>query len=449
MIIILIIIATVGSIILSRTIFGVWFTHVSLYAATWGVSLLLFELNLINYYKIEIETWIIIFCGWCAFILGAITVYFAYKNIPLQKNNLSCSISIEKSDKITDELRLLKKILWILNVITFLTTIYQWNVLINKFGSLSNVIIYGNFLYSYRVSEGLPGGIPYVSSLALTSILLAGVYTSKVGRLKIVAVIPFVIIIILEIASMGRAKLIMAGVLFFSGFYFMGKEHRQKYRKSISNIFKKIAIFIVAIAFLIIGAEFVRSTRGVNEKFHGASQTLEKLGGMSFITPSIYLYLTVHHGVFNQYLKHDGENNFWGSNTFAPLFRIMAKLGFNTHVETYQIKYPTPVSANTGTYLREFHADFGLIGVFICPYLLGIFSSFFWYRMKRSGRYTDMAVFSYLLVVIAMSLFYIATRSGDLLVCLIGSLGFGYLIDRKLCHEKMTKNLHKSPCPVC
>ena len=77
MIIALIILAGISTVLLGRWMFGRWFNHVGLYGAMWSFSLALFQVGLIYYYPLEMETWFIIITGWLAFVMGSGTVVCA------------------------------------------------------------------------------------------------------------------------------------------------------------------------------------------------------------------------------------------------------------------------------------------------------------------------------------------------------------------------------------
>lgn len=419
-------------VLIGRLVFGKWFNHVSLYAGIWSGTLALFELRLINYYPLELETWIVIVTGSLAFVCGALTVALArwatHKSDVISRD----APTMQGRVPFKREQVLLERVLWVLIIVTLLAALHSWYVLVQRFGSVSNVLVRGALLYSLRVSEGIPGTIPYLSSLCLTATLLAGVYTAKIGRVRLVAILPIVICTLVDFSNMARALMIMAAITYCTGYFMTSKEavFDPKMRPSFS--LQRVVMVVVVIALLGAGVELVRSTRHVNENIAGATRALQRLQGASFITPTIYLYLTAHHGVLNQYMKHDDEKHFFGANTFAPMYRVLAKLGFDTHVKQYQRSYRTPVGTNTGTYLRELHADFGIAGVFFAPFLLGWITSFFWYRFVDTRRYMHLAVLGYLQVLTAMSVFYLATLAGSLLVYLIGSLVVGYLLDSKI-----------------
>lgn len=422
-------------VLVGRWIFGKWFNHVSLYAGIWSCSLALFEMRLINYYPLETETWIIILYTSMTFVLGAITVSIVQR----QDFQLSLEKSVIESRNmffLEEELRYLNKILWVLNIVTLFAALHTWSLVINRFGSIQNVLIFGNYLYSYRISEGIPGSIPYVSSLSLTATLLAGVYTAKMNKITLVAMLPILIVVIVDMASMGRAMMIIAALIFMTGYFLAVPDRKHMLRVKRRRPAIRIITVVIAISLLVLGGEFVRSLRRANELLPGASQSLLKLRESSFITPSIYMYLTVHHGVLNQYLKQDIEQTLPASNTFAPLFRMLEKFGFDTHVETYQKSYNTPIGANTGTYIRDFHADFKTAGILFGPYIIGFITSIIWFSFQKSRTYVRLALLGYFVVIVGMSLFYNASRAGYLFVYLIGSVLIGFLIDKKMAEIK-------------
>ncbi len=436
---------SIGSlgIIVGRLCFGKLFNHVSIYSFIWGFTILLYDAHFINYYQMETETWIVLFGSWLLFILGSITVVLAKWSSPTlsapSPNVVPMDLESVHNDR-EHERKILEKMLWVLIIISFAAAVQTWYVLVHMFGSVANVILRGAFLYSIRVADGIKGTLPYFKFLCLPATLFAGVYTAKIGKIKFVAILPILISIIVDLSSMGRAMMIMAAILFTNGYFLIDRTEEEPLSQRSVFSLKKISMFTVAILLLFAGSELVRSTRHVNEKLVGAGSSLKKLEGASFITPSIYLYLTGNYAVLNQYLKDDEKERFTGANTFAPFFRLLAKFGFDTEVDTYQKFFRTPTTANTGTYLRELHSDFGLVGIIFGPYIIGILTSLSWFRYKRTNSYVDLVVLSYLQVMVAMSLFYLVTIAGYLLVYLIIGLCVAIVLDYQIGRRKMQRN---------
>jgi oligosaccharide repeat unit polymerase len=421
----LLLLAYLFSVFVGKSMFGKWFNHVFLYSTVWGGTLILFELKLINYYPLESETWIIILTTWILFLLGSITIGVARNS--LKSDSLILNDKVEPIVKENELLQLRTILIW-LNIITLFAGIYDLYLVSKIFGSLTNAFLFGNLLYSYQVSEGLPGSIPFFSSLSFTAAMLAGSYTAQKGKITFISIFPLMIITLIGLVKMGRVDILMGTILFISGYFLTSKRKEQHLKKS-TLVMRKFTIIFIVIIIAVAGAEFIRNTRKVHEGFKGTTKTLSS---SNIISPSVYLYLSSHHGTFNQYLKHGGENTPFGANTFLPIYRWLGKLGLEIHIKSFQYFYKTPVRTNTGTYLRELHADFGMIGLLLGPYILGLLASMYWYRIKKYGRFVDISIAAFLYVIIGMSFFVMATRQGQLIVYLVTAIIIGHFIDKRM-----------------
>ena len=430
--ILLIIIFGLLTILIGRWVFAQWFNHVSLYSGAWSLSLFLFELRLINYYPLEIETWFIIFGGWVSFIIGAITVVVARKDLLTINQCQNPEVFLVP---VEEEIKILKKILIILNIISLLVVLQHWYVVIKMFGSVKNVFIWANILRNLFVQGEITGMVPYISSLSLTNCVFAGLYTMATGKLKLVVIISLLLVVLLDIAAMGRARIILSMILFLSG-YLLGKKRRTyEYVASIrKKIWKSVKILLILFVFFL-GIEIVRDFRAVTEYFPGETKSLQKLKGSAFITPSIYVYLTVSNGVLNQYYKYQMQKKVFAGFTLGPFWRALSKIGFDTYVSPYPPFYYTPVPANTSTYLGELYSDFGVLGVFCIPYLIGLISSLQWLRLNRTKSLVDVILLSHLFVIIIMSFTYMWT-SGYWLFSIFFGLIIAYMLDKRIMIKK-------------
>ena len=414
-------------VVLGRWMFGQWFNHVSLYGAIWSSTLILFELRFINYYPMELDTWLIIFSGWLAFLIGSSIVVVARHAIKKQNPPPD---QLEAAGNEENRIKLLQRIIWFFNIITLLGVIHTLSVVGKYFGGVMNALTMGNLLYSYRSHEGFSGTIPYLCSLSLTASLLAGNYTAHKGKLTLVGVLPIIIVVATDIANMARIDILVGAVLFTSS-YFLTPRRNIAVTFDFESKMRKLAMVVAVVAIIVGGAEFIRDARKPVEGFAGSTTKLNTLSAAKFVTPSIYLYLSSHYAVLNQYFKHGGENTPFGGHTFTPVYRILEKVGFDIHMDVFQVPYKVPVSTNTGTYLRELHADFGMCGLLVGPFLLGFMASVFWFRVKDYGRYIDLAFAVFFYIIIGLSFFQMATTLGALMVYLIGSIVVSLYLDRK------------------
>lgn len=433
MIIEAIIFFTIVSILLGRVIFGRWFNHITLYCVPWGVSLSIFHSGLIKYYPLEAETWIYIIAAWLLFILGSATVPVA--RFSAGKNNTGKVLTLKAVDVKDDYVQKLQKVLWIFNIVLMLHAMYEvYNVIRLLGGDVLNFFTLANKLYDVRVKEGIPGSIPYFGQLVFFVAVLAGVYTSLVGRLRFVAFIPFLISVLTSLIQVVRALALIVAILFICAYFLNRRRVNYPSISKFAQSVKRLGAVFFLLALLLVTIEVVRNTRGIYERFSGQSRALKVMqkSGTSFISPSVIMYLSVHSGVFDQYLREDVEHVVWGRYSLAPMWRVISKFGFDTYVGFYQSWfYYTPVSANTGTYLRELHADYGPVGVIVIPYILGILCSFYWFRVHEKNTLTDITVLSLLYSVVAMSWFVMITQLGGWFLSLVVGIFVARKVDKK------------------
>lgn len=414
-------------VITGRLLFNRWFNHLSLYSLIWGTGLALFELRLIDYYPLSSEVWMVIGYAWIAFVVGSATLVLA-RNVVEGSHGTDIS---SPTSSFRLEPRIIIIFIVIFSGIALLAVLRRWSILIDRFGSIIGVLLSGDVIYRLRVRGELAGTIPYLPSFALAAVYLAGLYSAHTGRIKLLVLLPLSIIIMDDIAQAGRAKMLIGGILFLSAYLLATPGPARVKSVPIIGKWKRLLTLGLVLALLVAAAEFVRSYRGVGERFYGMSKELSKIERNSFITPSVYLYLSSHPGVFNAYWKADDEHVFPGSNTFAPLFRILARLGLADSAPHFTRFYNIPIQSNTGTYLRELHADFGVGGILVVPYALGFFCTILWFQSRRQTRAASIAWLAHLYVIVAFSYLYQVTRVGEWSVSLMASLFASYFIDRR------------------
>ena len=241
------------------------------------------------------------------------------------------------------------------------------------------------------------------------------------------------IIFLGDLVLAGRSLSIQGGLFFLSGF-FLTRVHLAR-RAALKTTMKRIApvlSLVLLLALVLGGMEFTRINRGgANVVFRGSTSALKKTNDLFFISPSLYLYLTNNFGVLDQYLKHPDERTPWGGNSFGPVYHVLEKLGFDTKVPTYPKFYMTPVRVNTGTYLREIHADFGPLGILIYPYVLSFVMSVLWFKLKKDFSFSTLALAGCLIAVIVMSLFMNILRGGDMYIVGAAGVLLGRFLDKK------------------
>lgn len=404
------VLVSISTIWLGFRVYERWVNHISLYGVVWGVQIILFELRFINYPDLSVETVLFIFGAWAIFIISSLTIRKFYSAGAVSQHG-----SVYRYND-----NVIFALLIVLTFIGAAGTYQHWTKLIQLFGSVQNAIISGNLVYSITRTGGIPGAWPYVDSVSLAASLLGGYYVGSRGKYAFVGIIPFITELMEAVYAAGRANFIIAAVLWGTAFFLSQAKRKSTNRRALR---RQLVFLTSIIAIFVFGMEFVRSFRGVKESFTGESQSLSRINTVGFITPSIYLYLSSDVAVLNKFLNYDfegkGENQIAGANTLSPIYRVLSKFDLTTYPPQSQKFYTVPVGTNTGTYLRELYADWGVGGTLLIVYILGVLCSVTFEAYQRTKSLTLLAVLAHLYVLVFYTFAVQLTRLSPWIVSLI------------------------------
>ncbi len=409
--IIIIILLTLPGIYLGRYLLGSYFNHITIYTVIWGGMLFFYHLGFIKYYPLSFETWTYIIVAYLSLILGTITVLVG-RNIFNNHDSNNTNDSPVNYEFLYS--KKIKYVIIIYSVIGLFSGIQHWMILLKMYGTIPNILLHGNEIYRMRVEQGIPGLIPYIQSFSYVALLLVGMYAAAKKSLPWFVILPFIGVILKQLANFSRAGVLLGFVMFISSYYLT----KNIYSIGTQNDFKKkknknLVLIVVILSLLIGSAVFIRAFRGTVESFSGSSRALNSLHSNLLISPSIYLYMSAHVGVFNKYLKlGEEESEVIGKNTFLPVYNFLSKFGIVKHFRQYQRGYYIPVWTNTGTYLRELYADFGIAGILIVPYLLGMLVTVLLNLADKKKSIIYLSLSVYLLIIIIFSFLVMVSRLG-------------------------------------
>ncbi len=396
-------------ILAGRMIFQKWMNHLTIYCVIWGVLILLYEWKLLPYVDIIPLAWFYIFSAFLSFVLGVLTIVSA-RSLSNKEKAFNNKSKLELKI-FSDNGRTVKYALLFFSAVGLFAAIQNWIVLVNMFGSIPMVFLNANTIYKLNVTRGIKGVIPYISSFGYVAIFFSAIYSAYKGRFSFLTLLPFIGIIIKELATVGRAGMLLALMEFIFTFflfrYLLKDEPFSRFKFSKKNA---IIVFMLMAVFFIASASLVRITRGSGEYYPGASKELRELKNNFIITPSIYLYLSSDIGVLSQYLKLGDEQTKFGENTFLLFHDFLAKLDVIKRPPDFQKGYKIPMWTNTGTYIRELHADFGITGVFLGPYLIGLLITWLWFRFYKGHSMIILAILSYFYLIIGFSFLVMISR---------------------------------------
>jgi oligosaccharide repeat unit polymerase len=375
-------------------------------------------LKLIRYEDLTFETWFVIIGAFISYFLGIITFFVAKNNFGNYPDSNNKNLRIQ-TNLFINNAKVLKISILITSIIGLIGAIQNWLVLLHEFKTFPNIIINANIIYHMRV-EGELAFVPYLSSFSYVAVFLGALYSARKGKISFYLTFPFLGVILSDLANVGRAGMLFAFVEFISALvlysYSINKYDLNQSKRS--N--KKFAISIVLIFIsLVAAATVVKSIRGSVESISSSTSTLNKLKGNAVITPTVYLYFSSDVGVLNKYLELEKENSMFGENTFMPIYRVLNKLDLVEKPQFYQTGYYIPMWTNTGTYLRELHADFGVTGILLVPFLLGLFITFLWFKFFETTRLNYLVILVYFYIIIFFSFVVFEPRQGYWIISLV------------------------------
>lgn len=446
MIFLLLTIVAILSLSISKYYFGKWFNHLAIYTSIWFGLIFLYELKLLKYVEINTETWFVITVSFSSFLFGTLIYKYARRAAGFSPTTTSRSLFdnplFEKNGTI------LKVAILVTGLIGLLGALQHWVQLINKFGSIPQVFVFANIIYQARVQGEYFDALPYVSTFSFVSIFLAGIYCAYKNKISLIVLLPFIAVVLEAFANVGRASILFAFVEFISAFFlgrYGNKREGGKFFKAKGTLIFNLLFLLIII---IISANFVKSLRAVNENFKESSNVIKNTNLFGVITPSIYLYLSSDIGVLNKFLEHNNEVARFGENTFMPVYNILAKFHFVGKPNTYQKGYYIPMWVNTGTYLRESIADFGVFGATLYPFLLGLLISLFWFRFIESNKIEYLIMLVFFFIIIFFTFLMNITRMGSwflsivllfLIIPLLQWVGSNFLNKSKMQIENSAK----------
>ena len=398
-------------VLLGKYLFKKWLNHLTLYSFIFGSSVFLYELKLLPYINIIPFAWFIIIVSFLSFLFGTITIISArnlYREHPTVIEKLDVSLKI-----FSDGGRTLKYAIILFSLISIYSTIEFWLFLIKQFGSIPGVLINAQVIYRLNVSGDLIGFTPYISLTGFIALFFAAIYTAYKRKFSILSFIPLISIMIREIGQAGRAAMSVALVEFVLTFflfrYLLKSDFRQRFNFSRANA---IVASILLVVLFILAASIVRISRTTesSEKFTGASSELSQTKENIFISPTIYLYASSNVAVLSKYFSSKGENTGFGQNTFQTIHYYLSRLELIDKLNEKPKGYYIPMWTNSATYLRDLHADFGISGVLLGPFFLGLLLTWLWFKFYEKQSIIAFTFLIYLNLIVVFACLGIVTR---------------------------------------
>jgi len=401
----------VPSLWISKYLFKKWINPLSSYTIVWYAMISFYHLKLIKYDELSVETWYVIIIAYVSFFLGIIGYFASQHSIKNSKIDINCGNEYPKTLFISREnSKIFFGLTLLLGLLGLLGALQAWIVLLSLYGSVTKVLLHLGALYQMRVSGELEGILPYTSIFSFASIFFAGIHSATKSRITLVSLLPLVALIIKEVAMVGRAGILFGFVEYGFTFLFASSIIRDNFKIASNNKAKLILSVTISVILFLASITFIKNLRGGSDSYSGKTRAIKALEGATFISPSIYLYLSGHIGVLNKYLEKDIEKARFGENTFQLVYNSLNKFEITSRPNGYQKGYYIPLWVNTGTFIRELLADFGIVGTMLFIYLLGYLVTHSWVRFFSNNNIVHLAILVFLMIIIFFSFLMVITR---------------------------------------
>lgn len=364
--------------------------------------LVLFEMKLMAFYSLSTFTWVVIIGAFISFFLGSLIIYIWYNRF---NGFLKYEKFIPEIDIIfSNNGRIIEYLIVIFSLIGIFAALQHWYILIKEFGSVAGVLLNAIKVYQMRQANEIKGVIPYLWLFSFFGAFLSGIYMAYKGKLSTIVLLPILGIILKDMAKVARNGILLGLFeVFFSYFFFTFFLSSNKIRKIKK---RNIVVGVLLILSLMVSSvAIIKLFRQSKENYIKTNSELVKFKDNLFISPQIYFYVASQVGVLNKFLEKDNEHLPIGSKTFSSIYNVASNIKLIDKINIRPKGYLIPEWSNTATYLRDLYSDFGIVGPFVVPFLLGIFSTLFWFKFMLTGKIKFLLLLTHLCVIIAMSFF--------------------------------------------
>lgn len=388
----------------SHNYFKKWVNPITAFCLPWGLMLFCYDLKLVKYYDLDVETYLVVLIGTVVFFMSCL--------IGANLHPLTLVITKYGHNQVDMSIVEKKLKLWIiiLSSAAVGVSILRLIGLVGQYGwDFYNQLarIYGEKLLGIYSNSAFE--IPYSGFLIVTAVTLAGIYFSNYGFKKIL-LIPLIVLLAQPILG-GTKQVIIEGAILIA-FSVLLSKHRN---------FKINKLFLIMSTLLIVSMIFFVTSQRINYISEWSVQTYATPGFQAVIDEvpalyQIYTYFSSPVGVLNAYLMN--PNYSFGGNTLLPLYNLLGHFDPDLAGVRFQEFYSIPIQVNVGTMFREFIQDYHYIGAASFLAVYGGISGNLYRRYLVLEDMSSIFLNSMFLMATFMSFFTWMFRDANLLIAL-------------------------------
>lgn len=361
------------------------FSPARLLSIIWVIVLFLAQLKL-SYYQFEwgLYSWFVILISIISFLMGCYVVY---------------SMNFRKSVLTINQMRIL------LNRVDALNE--------NKFFFWTNILFLA-YIISYLVIWAIVGYIPAFTAHPNFTRVGWGIFGFGLFIHLTPIILYFVVVFWIKFKTLSkRIILFLIGLITFGSFFLLYQRFSLVIGIILSLVyiyygttkfnFKNFLLFAIPLALIIFGLSTLRESELFIYYLHYISNMKTSLKYAAITEPYMYLVMSAENFAF---AVEKLENHTYGLYTF-DFITALSGLKHSLKEYLYISDFPHLLSPfyNTYTTFFIFYRDFGLLGSFVFPFLIGFVSSHLYYRMRINPNFHTISVYGMLVIIIVFSFF--------------------------------------------
>lgn len=397
----------------SKICFRTWVNPVAIFFMPWLLLLLLFELRVYSINEPSFEIVYVVLLSFAMFVIGF--EIFLFNRKPQQK-------PVDFNRLIDMNKRRLQWMIIGLTAVSVAANLIMLMRLIEAEGSIARIIATAALVRTKMVKGELDvvSVYGYFASVSLAAIILSGVYATRYGIFKLYSLVSFIPILIFSFIYMGRSELIWAVLLYFNvyllAYYITGRKLFTKKRMIVYGL------LMVAMIYLINIVSFFRGGGQILLHYKEYLRYEEPDNSLMRILYSNYIYVVSPLPALDVFLEQSDSPLIMGGKSFRPLiFFAEAK-----HKNPYYPFVRIPIPVNVYTYLGDAYMDFGMAGLILIPFVLGVGSAVWYRRFLLKPDIFHLAVLVILFTQLEYSIFYSMLASGNVWISIFALILLRY-----------------------
>jgi oligosaccharide repeat unit polymerase len=372
--------AVIATLVSNRLMRGLY-NPISLFAVVWSLLVAVYSLNLLPYYEIETRTWMLLALSGLAFCSGCTVVAMFFHKRPEQPQlDLASTIDLQVLARVTVLLYVIGMVL-LTGYVLDINSRFTFERFLAEPWHLRAAIMQGDVSWFLRYFY-----------FTMPAAVLAFVHLRLSGNHKFMMRFIVASSLVYGMATTGRTAVIW--LLAWIACTYISMPNRGHFVWQKAKAVAALGLFaVVSLVIFVAAGSWVGRTYQ-NSELVRSSAVAES--AEAIIVP--YQYFTS-----NMLLEEPAYTH--GQYTLLPLIKTVA--AFTDEVQDLSEVSDftkTPFLGNTYTYLWPYYQDFGVPGLFICPFLLGAMIAFPFMRMKIYGvNISNLFINSLLATVVVFS----------------------------------------------